>query len=96
MEIPPKPQPKPIAVPVVHVSKNKTGHFLPPLPPTPPPPPPEPTYKTVYPFTEYSHCVYEIFNPFPNQTLFLNIYRQTNDSDIGIFFNGPRDKYYDE
>ena len=53
-------------------SKNKTGNAQPTAPPTPPP---EPTYKTVNPFEEYSHCVYEIFNPFPNQTLFLNIYR---------------------
>jgi hypothetical protein len=57
---------------VTQSSKNKTGVQAPPPAPAPLP---EATYVTVYPFSEYSHCIYEIFNPYPNQTLFLNIYR---------------------
>ena len=37
-------------------------------------------------FTKYSMCMYEIINPWPTHTLYLNIYRQTNNTDIGIYF----------
>ena len=37
-------------------------------------------------FSKYSMCMYEIFNPYPEHTLYINVYRQTNNSDIGIYF----------
>ena len=30
--------------------------------------------------------MYEVFNPYPEHTLYINVYRQTNNSDIGIYF----------
>ena len=37
-------------------------------------------------FSKYSMCMYEIINPHPKHTLYVNLYRQTNNSDIGIYF----------
>ena len=34
----------------------------------------------------YSLCVYEVYNPYPNQTLYLNVYRQTNYLHLGVEF----------
>ena len=31
-------------------------------------------------------CMYEIFNPYPTHPLYVNIYRRSNNSDIGIYF----------
>ena len=31
-------------------------------------------------------CMYEIINPYPTHTLYLNVYRLTNNSDIGVFY----------
>jgi hypothetical protein len=42
-------------------------------------------------FSKYSMCMYEIFNPYPDHTLYINVYRQTNNSDIGIYFEKSRD-----
>ena len=37
-------------------------------------------------FSKYSMCMYEVYNPYPKHTLYVNLYRQTNNSDIGIYF----------
>lgn len=37
-------------------------------------------------FGKYSLCMYEIYNPNPTHSIYLNIYRLTNNSDIGIFY----------
>ena len=37
-------------------------------------------------FGKYSVCMYEIYNPLPDHTVYLNVYRMTNNSDIGIFY----------
>jgi len=37
-------------------------------------------------FGKYSMCMYEIYNPYPSHTLYLNVYRLTNNSDIGVYF----------
>ena len=42
--------------------------------------------KKLVNFKKYSACVYEIFNPHPTHTLYLNLYRKTNNSDIGIYY----------
>ena len=34
-------------------------------------------------------CMYEIYNPRPGNTLYVNLYRLTNNSDIGIYFKDP-------
>lgn len=43
-------------------------------------------YADATAFRKYSMCMYEIFNPYPTHTLYVNLYRQTNNSDIGIYF----------
>ena len=45
-------------------------------------------------FNEYSICQYEIINPFPNQTLELNIYRQTNDIKLGVYYQKRDPEWY--
>ena len=42
-------------------------------------------------FTKYSVCVYEIYNPYPQHTLYLNLYRLTNNSDVGIYYQKGKD-----
>lgn len=42
-------------------------------------------------FTKYSVCVYEVYNPYPQHTLYLNLYRLTNNSDIGIYYQKGKD-----
>lgn len=37
-------------------------------------------------FPTYTVCHYQIFNPSPNRTLYLNIYRETNLTDIGVYY----------
>lgn len=37
-------------------------------------------------FSKYSMCMYEIFNPFPDHTMYVNVYRQTNHADVGMYF----------
>jgi len=37
-------------------------------------------------FGKFSVCMYEIYNPYPDHTVYLNVYRMTNNSDIGIFY----------
>jgi len=37
-------------------------------------------------FPTYTVCHYQVFNPSPNRTLYLNIYRETNLTDIGVYF----------
>lgn len=37
-------------------------------------------------YGQYSLCVYEVYNPYPNQTLYLNVYRQTNYLHLGVEF----------
>jgi hypothetical protein len=37
-------------------------------------------------FTKYSMCMYEVTNPYPGHTLYLNVYRLTNNSDVGIYY----------
>lgn len=37
-------------------------------------------------FSKYSMCMYEIYNPHPTHTLYLNVYRQTNNSEIGVYY----------
>ena len=37
-------------------------------------------------FSKYSMCMYEIFNPYPDHTLYVNVYRQTNHADVGMYF----------
>ena len=44
------------------------------------------TNKKLANFKKYSTCVYEIYNPYPTHTLYLNLYRKTNNSDIGIYY----------
>jgi len=43
-------------------------------------------------FSKYSMCMYEITNPHPDHTLYLNLYRLTNNSDIGIYFKSSEAK----
>ncbi len=31
-------------------------------------------------------CTYEVYNSRPAHTLYLNVYRKTNNSDIGIYY----------
>ena len=40
-------------------------------------------------FPTYTVCHYQIFNPSPNRTLYLNIYRETNLTDIGVYYERP-------
>lgn len=44
-------------------------------------------------FSKYSMCMYEIYNPYPQHTLYVNLYRQTNNSDIGIYFEESKKGY---
>ena len=37
-------------------------------------------------FSKYSMCMYEVFNPYPGHTMYLNVYRKTNHSDIGVYY----------
>mmetsp|Transcript_14850 Transcript_14850/g.25276 ORF Transcript_14850/g.25276 Transcript_14850/m.25276 type:complete len:234 (+) Transcript_14850:12-713(+) len=35
---------------------------------------------------KFDSCAYEIYNPFPNQTLYLSIYRFTNATQLGLYY----------